>query len=79
MDGLKFPDWQRTLQDAILERDDTTLSRKIESAERLISLRFLQLQDKRDCLDERQALADALYLLRLLRRKSRRAESIEFI
>lgn len=79
MDGLKFPDWQRTLQDAILERDDTTLSHKIESAERLISLRFLQLQDKRDCLDERQALADALYLLRLLRRKSRRAESIEFI
>lgn len=70
MDGLKFPEWQETLRDAILERDGKTLDHKIENAERLISLRFLRLQHEKDCLEERQALIDALYLLRLLKRKS---------
>lgn len=71
MSGLKFPEWQQALQDVILERDGKTLDRKIEDAQRLISLRFLHLQHQRDCLEERQALTDALYLLRLLKRKSR--------
>jgi len=79
MDGLRFPVWQETLRDVILEHDRRTLNRKIENAERLISLRFLLLQQQKDCLEERQALADALQLLRLLKRKSRRAESIEFV
>jgi hypothetical protein len=71
MNRLKFPEWQQTLQDVILERDGKTLNHKIEDAERLILLRFLQLQHERNCLEERQALTDALYLLRLLKRKSR--------
>lgn len=68
MAELKFPEWQRALQEAVLECDDERLSCKIQDAERLISLRFLQLQRQQDCLEERQALTDALYLLRLLKR-----------
>lgn len=70
MDELKFPEWQHTLRDVILERDGKTLNHKIEDAERLISLRLLRLQHEKDSIEERQALTDALYLLRLLKRKS---------
>ena len=67
MSELKFPQWQHPLQELILERDQTRLTRKIEDVERLISLRFLRLQNESDCLDERQALTDALSLLRILK------------
>ena len=79
MDGLKFPEWQQALQDAILERDGKTLHEKIESAEGLVFLRFLRLQDETNCLEERTALTHALYLLRLLRRKPRSTESIDLL
>ncbi|MGH9575126.1 MAG: hypothetical protein ACRD40_16555 [Candidatus Acidiferrales bacterium] len=67
MSELKFPQWQRPLQELILERDQARLTCKIEDVERLISLRFLRLQNKSDSLDERQALTDALSLLRILK------------
>lgn len=67
MSELRFPQWQRPLQELILERDQSRLTRKIEDVERLISLRFLRLQKEKDCLDERQALSDALSLLRILK------------
>ncbi len=67
MNELRFPQWQRPLQELILERDHGKLRSKIESVERLISLRFLRLQTESDCLDERQALTDALSLLRIIK------------
>lgn len=67
MSELKFPQWQRPLQELILERDQARLTRKVEDVERLISLRFLRLQRENDCLDERQALTDALSLLRIIK------------
>jgi hypothetical protein len=67
MSELRFPQWQRPLQELILERDQSRLTRKIDDVERLISLRFLRLQKEKDCLDERQALSDALSLLRILK------------
>lgn len=78
MNELKFPEWQQTIQDAILECDGKTLNEKIENAERLISLRFLRLQRERDCLEERQALADALYLLRILKRKAEKLTQLSY-
>jgi hypothetical protein len=67
MSELRFPQWQHPLQDLVLERDPRKLSRKIEDVERLISLRFLRLQNEKNCLDERQALTDALSLLRIVK------------
>lgn len=67
MSELRFPQWQRPLQELILERDQARLTGKIEHVERLISLRFLRLQKEHNCLDERQALTDALSLLRILK------------
>ena len=67
MSELKFPQWQHPLQDLILERDRRQLTRKIQEVERLISLRFLRLQNETDSLDERQALTDALSLLRIVK------------
>lgn len=66
MSELRFPEWQRPLQEVILESNHEDLIRKIQVVEKLVSMRFLQLQHRKDCLDERQALADALILLRLL-------------
>lgn len=67
MSELRFPQWQRPLQELILERDQARLTRKIEDVERLISLRFLRLQNESNCIEERQALTDALSLLRILK------------
>lgn len=69
MSELRFPDWQRPLQEVILESNHEDLVRKIQVVEKLISVRFLQLQQRSDCLDERQALSDALFLLRLLAKR----------
>jgi hypothetical protein len=70
MSELRFPQWQRPLQELILERDHCRLTRKIKDVEQLISLRFLRLQNENDCLDERQALTDALSLLRIVKHYS---------
>lgn len=67
MSEFKFPQWQGPLQELILERDQDELTRKIKDVERLISLRFLRLQNENNCIDERQALTDALSLLRIVR------------
>jgi hypothetical protein len=67
MNELKFPQWQRPLQELLLERDQTRLTRRMEEVERLISIRFLRLQNENDCIDERQALTDALSLLRIVK------------
>ncbi|HKQ87222.1 MAG TPA: hypothetical protein VJS43_10690 [Candidatus Acidoferrales bacterium] len=67
MSELKFPQWQHPLQDLILERDRRQLAHKIQEVERLISLRFLRLQNVNGSLDERQALTDALSLLRIVK------------
>lgn len=70
MSELRFPEWQRALQEVILESNDDDVIRKIQQVEKLVSLRFLELQQRTDCLDERQALSDALFLLKLLRKRT---------
>lgn len=70
MSELRFPEWQRPLQEVILESNHEDWIHKIQAVEKLITLRFLQLQQSTDCLDERQALSDALFLLGLLRKRA---------
>lgn len=70
MSELRFPEWQRPLQEVILESGQEDWAHKIQAVEKLITLRFLQLQNRSDCLEERQALSDALFLLGLLRKRA---------
>ena len=65
---LRFPLWQHPLQEAMLELDHEKATRKIQHAETLVSLRFLEVQNQPNYQEERQALTDALSLLRILKR-----------
>ena len=65
---LQYPLWQGPLEDAILEFDPPLLQVKLQKAERAVSERIQELdadlQNRR--LDEQQALADALTLIRIM-------------
>ena len=63
---LKFPKWQRPLQDLILEFDREKLREKIKKVEALISERYQQLGETSEGRAERDALSDALSVIRVL-------------
>jgi hypothetical protein len=65
---LQYPLWQGPLEDAILEFDPPLLHLKLQKAEKAVSERIQELDaDLQDRgLDEQQALADALTLIRIM-------------
>ena len=63
---LKFPAWQKPLQDLILEFDRERLREKIKKVEALISERYQQLGGASEGQAERDALSDALSIIRVL-------------
>jgi len=63
---LKFPEWQKPLQDLILEFDREKLLEKVKKVETLIIERHQQLVGASDSQDERDALIDALSVIRVL-------------
>jgi len=65
---LQYPQWQRPLEDAILEFDPPLLRAKLQNAERVVSARLRELDgDLQTCSrDEQEALADALTLIRIM-------------
>ena len=65
---LQYPRWQVPLEDAILEFDPPLLRAKLQKAEKAVSERIQELDaDLQDRgLDEQQALADALTLIRIM-------------
>lgn len=66
---LKFPEWQASLQEVVLEFDHEKLPGKIQRVETVIFERLQQLsQNGEDHLDERTAIYDALSLLRIIKR-----------
>jgi uncharacterized protein YerC len=65
--GLRYPRWQGSLHAAILELDPGRLMEKLETAEVAISNRTHELATQRDSKDELLALADGLYVIRMLR------------
>jgi hypothetical protein len=65
---LKYPRWQVPLQETILEFDRETLALKIEEVETLIFERHQEISSDPDHHDERQALADAITILRELKK-----------
>jgi hypothetical protein len=63
--------WQRFYQDAIVETDRSRLPVLIRAAHVAIDARIEQLKDHHQAsTEERQAIADALAGLRLLKRES---------
>jgi hypothetical protein len=64
---LKYPQWQGPLQAAIVELDRVRLREKLETAEMAISKRSHELVGQADTTDELRAIADGLYIIRMLR------------
>jgi hypothetical protein len=63
---LKYPQWQRLLDAAILEFDPLQLRSRLQEVEVAISTRLQELTTQRDDQDEHQALAKALRTVRIL-------------
>ena len=68
--GLKFPEWQEPLRDAILEHDPQQLAEKTQKIEALIRTRLQQLRMSEtadsESRAEEQALVDALNVIRIV-------------
>jgi hypothetical protein len=71
-DDLKYPDWQRPLQAALLEFDPQKLEETIATAEAAISARLDLLSRAPDNDNERLAIQDGLRLLSFLKERSSR-------
>jgi hypothetical protein len=65
---LKYPSWQRPLQEANLEFDREMLAEKIKEVETLMLKRLQEMSSDPDHHDERQALANATTILRELKK-----------
>lgn len=65
---LPYPEWQRPLQEAILEFDRDKLAEKALNAEDLILERLQQLQQSNLGHEEQRAINDGLSVLRTIKR-----------
>jgi len=71
---LEYPKWQTAVQEAVLEFEIDSLQQRIAAAEAAIDDRLQELSVSSDSHAERQAIRDALNLLRVLKeRRSRTA------
>ena len=67
MNDLKYPEWQSPFQEALLEVDREKLQSKMMKAQEAIFQRMQQLAGSSDSEAERQAIADAIASLRVLK------------
>ena len=63
---LEYPEWQKPLQDLILEFDRDRLFEKVKKVEAMIIERDRQLAAAPDGHAERVALSDAMLIIRVL-------------
>ena len=63
---LQFPEWQKPLQDLILEFDRERLLEKVKKVAAMITERQQQPALSSDSHVEREALSDALAIIRVL-------------
>jgi hypothetical protein len=66
---LKYPTWQAPLQEAILEFDPEKLPPKVQKVEAVVFKRLQELSSDSDHHGERQAIADAFSILRVLKKE----------
>jgi hypothetical protein len=65
---LKYPSWQVPLRKAVLEADPKKLAKRIAEVEALISERLHAFASGSDHEDEREAIANAASILRVLKK-----------
>ena len=65
---LKFPKWQASFQEVIIEFDRKKLAEKIQKVESVLFERLQQLRPESDGHSEREAINDALSVLRIIQR-----------
>ena len=68
-DDLKYPEWQKPIQAALLEFDPQQLPARIATAEAAISSRLGLLSKMPNSVDERLAIQDGLRLLAFLKER----------
>ncbi len=66
---LKFPEWQSPLQELILEFDSAKLPEKVQKVEAILTDRLYRLSQTGDGHLEREAIQDALNILRVIKRE----------
>jgi hypothetical protein len=67
---LRYPEWQRPLQEALMESDKAKLKARVESAETIIFRRLQAISHDSNHHAERDAVEHALSLLRTIKRDS---------
>lgn len=67
-DDLKYPQWQEPFRTAITAFGTQQLSEKLKSVETMVLERLQLLSSDIKSLDERQALLDAISIIRVLKR-----------
>lgn len=72
LDQLQYPEWQKPVQEALLEFDPNRLQQRITAAEEAISNRLRLLDGAPDGQVECQAIQDARRLLTMLRERQAR-------
>jgi hypothetical protein len=65
---LKYPSWQIPLRKAVLEADPEKLAKRITQVEALIAERLQTIASATHHQDEREAIADAASILRVLKK-----------
>jgi hypothetical protein len=69
-DILRYPEWQKTYQEALIEVDEIKLTERLSAAQAAISKRLQDLSGDPDHHAERHAIHDALAFIRVLQRHS---------
>ena len=67
-DELKYPQWQEPFRNAITACGTRQLSEKLKKVEAMVLDRLQVLSSDIKSLDERQALLDAISIIRVLKR-----------
>ena len=70
MDELRYPEWQETYHDALLELNPQKLIQRVSAAETAILSRLQEMRIGSDSRMEAQAIEDALNGLRVLKNET---------
>lgn len=66
---LKYPEWQKSFQDALMELDHAKLRQRVLEAESAISQRLQTLTRNPEHRQEREAIENAVSFLRVLKKE----------
>jgi hypothetical protein len=65
--GVRYPEWQKPYEEALIEFDKSKLAQRVAAAERAILNRREKIFEDPAHATERQAMEDALVFLRVIK------------